>query len=58
MIADGKYDIKIYTLPEAERARWVDVGCKPVWEEWVKSMEGKGHKKAREILNAALELGK
>jgi TRAP-type transport system periplasmic protein len=58
MIAEGKYDIKIYTLPEAERERWVEVGCKPIWEEWIKSMAGKGHPKAREILNAALELGK
>jgi TRAP-type C4-dicarboxylate transport system substrate-binding protein len=58
MIEEGKYDMKIYTLPEAERAKWVDVGCKPIWDAWVKDMESKGYTKAREILDAAIELSK
>jgi TRAP-type C4-dicarboxylate transport system substrate-binding protein len=47
-------DISIYTLPDEERQRWVDIGGKPVWEEWVKRLESQGHSKAQEILNAAL----
>jgi len=57
-IGKGEYDIQIYTLPDEERERWVDVGCRPIWEAWVKNMESKGFTKAREILNAALELAK
>ncbi len=37
-------------------ARWTKVAGEPLWDEWVKKMEGKGHKDAREILNTALEL--
>jgi hypothetical protein len=29
---------------------------RPLWDEWVKKMEGKGHKEARDVLNAALAL--
>ena len=39
-------------------ARWNKVAGEPLWEEWVKKMEGKGHKEARDILNAALEFAK
>jgi len=49
-------DISIYTLPDEERQRWVDVGAKPVWETWVDKMESQGHTKAREILNEALSM--
>lgn len=51
-----KTDISIYTLPDEERQRWIDVGAKPVWDEWVKKMESEGYTRAREILNAALEM--
>jgi len=53
--ADGK-KIDVYYLPKAERDRWLEVGGKPIWEEWVKDMEAKGRKDARTILNTALEL--
>ena len=55
-IKDGKYDMTVYTLPQKEREKWVELGVKPVWEEWVKRMEGKGFTKARSILNGALEM--
>jgi TRAP-type C4-dicarboxylate transport system substrate-binding protein len=45
-----------YTVPANEVERWRKVGAEPVWEAWVKKMEGKGHKEAREILNATLGL--
>ena len=45
-----------YELPPAEVARWQKIAGEPLWEEWVKKMEGKGHKDAREILNTTLEM--
>jgi TRAP-type C4-dicarboxylate transport system substrate-binding protein len=53
--AMGK-DIKVYTLTEEERQRWLETGGKPVWENWIRDMEKKGHPEAREILQAALEI--
>ncbi|MBW1804406.1 MAG: TRAP transporter substrate-binding protein [Deltaproteobacteria bacterium] len=50
--------LDIYQLPESELARWLEVGGKPIWEAWVKKMEGQGHKKAREILNTAIKMAK
>ncbi len=55
-IKDGKYNMSVYTLPQKEREKWMEVGVKPTWEEWVKRMEGKGLTRAREILNAAVEI--
>ena len=54
----GGYDLTVYSLPDNERERWVEVGSKPVWESWVKRNEGKGYKAARKILNATFELAK
>ena len=47
-----------YDVPAAELARWQKVAGDPLWDEWVKKMEGKGHKEARDVLNTALELAK
>jgi TRAP-type C4-dicarboxylate transport system substrate-binding protein len=47
-----------YDVPSDEVARWKKIAGEPLWEEWVKKMEGKGHKEAREILNTALEMAK
>jgi TRAP-type C4-dicarboxylate transport system substrate-binding protein len=52
----GNHAINRYDLPPAELARWQKVAGEPIWEEWVKKMEGKGHKEAREVLNTTLEL--
>ena len=51
----GNYEINRYEVPPDEVARWSKVAGEPIWNEWVKKMEGKGHKDAREILNSALE---
>jgi len=53
---EGGYPINYYALPQEERARWLDIGGKPIWEKWVKKMESQGHRDARAILNAALEM--
>lgn len=55
--AEGK-SIEVYDLPEAERERWLDIGGKPIWEQWVKDMEAKGHANARDILNSTIALSK
>jgi TRAP-type C4-dicarboxylate transport system substrate-binding protein len=47
-----------YEVPPAEVARWNKTAGEPLWEEWVKKMEGKGHKDARDILKSALEVAK
>lgn len=48
---EGK--VVIYELPAAERERWIKTGGTPAWENWVKDMEKKGFKNAREILDLA-----
>ena len=50
------YPINLYSLPDEERARWLEVGGKPIWEDWIKNMEKKGKNDARDILNSALEM--
>jgi TRAP-type C4-dicarboxylate transport system substrate-binding protein len=50
--------IEVYSLPEEERERWLAQAGKPIWESWVKTMEGKGFANAREILDTAVSLSK
>jgi TRAP-type C4-dicarboxylate transport system substrate-binding protein len=52
----GKHEVVRYTVPADEVQRWRKTGAEPVWEAWVKKMEAKGHKEAREILNTTLNL--
>jgi len=54
--AEAGKKIDVYKLPDAERERWLAVSGKPLWGQWVKSMEAKGHKDAQAILDASLEL--
>lgn len=44
------------TLYEEEVNRWLEIGGKPIWNDWVKKMEKEGYKNAREILDTALKL--
>ncbi|MGD9188826.1 MAG: hypothetical protein PVI89_11465, partial [Desulfobacteraceae bacterium] len=53
--AKGQGD-NIYKLTSQERQRWVDVGGKPVWSKWVKSMNAKGYKDAQAILDTTLSI--
>ena len=52
----GKEFVK-YTLTPEEEAKWVKLS-EPLWEDWVKKMEAKGFKEAREILDTAITLSK
>jgi TRAP-type C4-dicarboxylate transport system substrate-binding protein len=52
----GNYEMDRYVPPAEELARWNKVAGQPIWDEWVKKMEGKGHANAREILNVAVDL--
>lgn len=54
---EGKGD-HIFTLTPEERERWIEVGGKPVWDAWVKKMEGAGHQNAKKILDFVLGHGK
>jgi len=55
---EAKREIIYYSLPPEEREKWLEVGGKPIWKDWVKKMEGKGLKSAQKILDATLELAK
>ena len=52
----GNYELNRYVVPPDELARWTKLAGEPIWNEWVKKMEAKGHANAREILNTALDL--
>lgn len=47
----------VFSLAPEERQKWIDVGGKPIWANWVKDMEGKGVKNAQVILDTTLKLG-
>jgi TRAP-type transport system periplasmic protein len=47
----------IYELPETERAKMAAI-LKPINEKWVKDMEAKGYKNARQIMDDTLRWGK
>lgn len=53
---EGGFEINFYDLPANERARWLEVGGKPIWDQWVKKMKNAGHPEAQEILDSALEM--
>jgi TRAP-type C4-dicarboxylate transport system substrate-binding protein len=55
-IKKGGYEMVKYTVPPDELARWTKVAGEPLWNEWVKKMEGKGRPEAQQVLNATLEL--
>lgn len=48
--------INYYSLPEKERSRWLEIGGKPIWNEWIKRMEHEGYKNAKKILDTTLKL--
>src|SRR3981189_3240188 len=51
----GNYELNRFQVPPEQLARWTKLAGEPIWDEWVKKMEGKGHKDARDILNATLD---
>ncbi len=56
LIKAGRFAYNRYNLPAEELARWRKLGGEPIWEEWIKKMEAKGNKQARELLNTTLQL--
>ena len=46
-VKTGNYPFEKYTLPAAELARWRKLGGEPLWNNWVKKMEGRGNKDAQ-----------
>ncbi len=52
----GKHEMIRYTPPAEEIARWNKIGGEPIQNDWVKKMEGKGARDARDILNTTVEL--
>jgi TRAP-type transport system periplasmic protein len=52
----GNYELNRYQVPPDELTRWTKIAGEPIWNEWVKKMEGKGHANAREVLNTTLDL--
>ena len=53
---DSGFKIVQYTPPDDEIKKWEERGGKPVWKNWVKRMESKGHSKAQEILNSTFDM--
>ncbi len=52
----GNFEMVRYVVPPDEVARWTKVAGEPVWNDWVKKMEGKGVKQAREVLDATITM--
>jgi len=50
------YEVNIYNLPREEQARWLEVGGKPVWNNWLDKMNKEGHPEAKEILDDLLAM--
>ncbi len=50
--------ITVNNLPAKERERWVEIGGKPIWKDWVTEMEGKGFSDAPKILDDILNTPK
>jgi TRAP-type C4-dicarboxylate transport system substrate-binding protein len=52
----GRHEMIRYTPPAEEIARWNKVGGEPIQNDWVKKMEGKGVRDARDILDTTVQL--
>ncbi|MFH1490089.1 MAG: TRAP transporter substrate-binding protein [Pseudomonadota bacterium] len=54
--AKAGFKIDLYQLPATEKARWLEVGGKPMWKQWLSKMEKEGRPEAKQILDDALEM--
>ena len=50
----GNYELIRYPVPAEKWSAGARSAGEPIWNEWVKKMEGKGHKEAREVLDTAI----
>jgi TRAP-type C4-dicarboxylate transport system substrate-binding protein len=55
-VSAGKYEMVRYNVSPEDVARWTKIAGEPIWNEWVKKMEAKGHTDARAVLDATLDL--
>jgi TRAP-type C4-dicarboxylate transport system substrate-binding protein len=55
-VKKGNFEMNRYVLPPEEVAKMTKIAGEPLWDEWVKKMEAKGHKDARDILKATLDM--
>ena len=55
---ESGHEMNLYELTDAERDRWLEVGGKPIWNDWLKKMKDAGHPEAKEILDALLSMKK
>lgn len=55
-LAEAGHGDNVFQLSPEERQRWLEVGGKPVWSQWVKAMNEKGYKDAQAVLDATLEI--
>jgi TRAP-type C4-dicarboxylate transport system substrate-binding protein len=55
-IKAGKHEMNRIDPPADEVARWQKVAGEPLWDAWVKKMEARGHKEARQILDDTLAM--
>jgi TRAP-type C4-dicarboxylate transport system substrate-binding protein len=53
---DEGYEMNIYPLPKSEQEKWLEVGGKPVWDNWLNKMKADGHPEAQEILDSLLAM--
>ncbi|MBN2062133.1 MAG: TRAP transporter substrate-binding protein [Deltaproteobacteria bacterium] len=56
VIKKAGYEYNVNTPPNEEVDKWIAVAGKPLWDDWVKRMEAKGHKVASQILAETLKL--
>ncbi len=55
-VKKGDFEMNRYVMPPEEVARLSKVAGEPIWQEWVKKLESKGHPEAKDVLAATLEL--
>ncbi len=52
------YKMTEYTVPPDEVQKWVNLAGKPLWDSWVKAMQGKGLTNGQQILDDIIAMTK
>lgn len=55
-VKKGNFEMNRHVMSPEEVDRMTKTAGKPLWDQWVKKMEAKGHPEAREILQTTIEL--
>jgi TRAP-type transport system periplasmic protein len=55
-VKKGNFPINEYTLPAEEKQKWIDSAGKPVWDAWIKSVQGQGFTNAQQTLDNIVAL--